>query len=162
MAATYEPISTTTLGSANATVTFTSIPSTYTDLILIISGSYTSGNPDGKLTFNNDTGTNYSQTFMEGDGSATSSGRYNNQAQIYIDAIGGGTGQMNYIYSIMNYANTTTYKTAIGKYSNAAVGLDAIVGMWRSTSAINRIDINASSSTFTSGSKFTLYGVKAA
>jgi hypothetical protein len=66
------------------------------------------------------------------------------------------------ITHFMNYSNTTTYKTALVRGNNASSGVDAIVNNWRNTAAITNIDVIANSSTFTSGSTFTLYGIKAA
>jgi hypothetical protein len=81
-------------------------------------------------------------------------------------AIGGdGTNiYSNAIINIQNYSNTTTYKTALLR-SNLATGtypgVDAFVGLWRSTSAITSITILPASNNLLSGSTFTLYGIKA-
>jgi len=62
----------------------------------------------------------------------------------------------------MNYSNTTTNKTVIGRH-NGASGPVASVGLWRNTAAINSIRIsNSSAVNFTIGSTFSLYGIKAA
>ena len=63
---------------------------------------------------------------------------------------------------IMNYSNTTTYKTALSRSNNANTGTDAIVGLWRSTAAINSIVVLISGNQFATGSTFTLYGIKSA
>ena len=159
---TYTPIANTILTSASTSITFSSISSSYTDLVLVISGNYTAGNPDAQLRFNNDTATNYSQTVLEGTGSAAGSARATNNTLIYLDWVGANTDTMNYVYSIMNYSNTTTYKSILGRFNKAGIAMDAIVGLWRSTSAINRIDISVSSGLFNSGTTFTLYGIAAA
>ena len=62
----------------------------------------------------------------------------------------------------MNYSNTSTYKTVIGKDNAASIETDAYVGLWRSTAAINTIKISIGSSTFIAGSTFTLYGISCA
>lgn len=160
MTATYEKIATTTL-STGGNLSFTSIPSTYTDLVLVASspGATNVGSVIG-LRFNNDTGTNYSDTILYG-GNATGSTKNNNAS--YIMALyyfGLKSVQSTLIYNIMNYANTTTYKTTLIR-ANSGQETDAIVGLWRSTSAINRVDLFVDSSTFVSSSTFTLYGIKA-
>ena len=69
------------------------------------------------------------------------------------------------ILQLMNYSNTTTYKTILSRTNAAANGVDATVGLWRSTSAITSIEIGKNSGmsgTFQIGSTFTLYGIKAA
>ena len=165
MPATYEPIAAVTVASSSSSVlVMSSIPSTYTDLRLIITG--TTNNPTNPVfQFNSDTGSNYSMTYLSGTGSAADSSRRTSQSY-------GWTGYNAYMSSsnismgtldIMNYSNTTTFKSAIGRYSNAATGTDAIVNLWRSTSAINRIDIlTGSANTFSAGTTFTLYGIKSA
>jgi hypothetical protein len=159
MASTYEPIATSTLGSAAATVTFSSIAATYTDLKVVISGSVTTGGPNIYLQYNGDTASNYSQTILYGDGSSTGSFRNtNNTKQVIGDA---NTTIGTTIADIMNYSNTTTYKTNLARNSMSAY-VEAWVGLWRSTSAINSVLIGVTSSTFIAGSTFTLYGIKAA
>jgi hypothetical protein len=69
---------------------------------------------------------------------------------------------MNSIFNILDYANTTTYKTVINRANNAATGVDATVSLWRSTAAINSINISSSTSSFATGSTFSLFGIKAA
>jgi len=82
MAITYEPIATTTLGSATASVTFSSLGS-YTDIVLVCSvQSASSGDARINIRFNGDTASNYSGTFMYGDGSAAGSGRDTSRTSI--------------------------------------------------------------------------------
>ena len=164
MAKTYEPIATQTLASSASSVTFSSIPGTYTDLILISSPLVTSNTYDLCVQFNGDTGSNYSSTFLSGDGTSALSSRLSSQTRIFLDFYGAiNTAQSNRITSIMNYSNTTTYKTVIGRANNAGLGTDAIVGLWRSTAAITSLVLNAQTGgTLATGSTFTLYGIKAA
>jgi hypothetical protein len=82
--ATYEPIATTTLGTATSSFTFSSIPATYTDLRLVI-GWVSGTNP--RIRFNSDTATSYSQTAMYGDGTAASFAQ-SNQDGLNIYAYG--------------------------------------------------------------------------
>jgi hypothetical protein len=165
MAKTYEPIATTTLGSAQSTVTFSSITGTYTDLVLICQTSVASGTLQNQIQFNSDTGTNYSATILSGDGSTVLSTRNSSVSQItlgYNDYNTTAIGQMS-IVNIQNYSNTTTYKTTIQRGSNANTGVSATVGLWRSTSAITSILVkNSGGVNFAIGSTFTLYGIKAA
>jgi hypothetical protein len=167
MPSTYEPIATTTLGSAQATVTFSSIPQTYTDLVLITntknsSGSSVSITPRiGNGTV--DSGSNYSVTFLYGTGSAAASERYSNQTWGYI-ARTNSTEAGNGITHFMNYSNTTTNKTFISRGNDAGALTIALVNLWRSTSAINIITLSSAENgvNFAAGSTFTLYGIKAA
>lgn len=161
MAATYLPIATTTLGSSASSYTFSSIPSTYTDLVIVTSGTG-SANASFKLQFNSDTGSNYSVTYLYGDGGGSAtSGRASNQTE--IGAMGRiGTSQANSLIHIMNYSNTSTYKNVIGR-GNLSTQLTIMsVGTWRSTLAINSIKLTPESGTIDAGAILTIYGIKAA
>lgn len=154
MPITYESIASTTVGSASATVTFSSIPGTYTDLILIIDSTLSSGT-DIILQMNGDTGNNYSRTYILGDGSSASSARNSN-----LSSHGGGNKM---IHHFMNYSNTTTNKSGISRYGTAGTLTLAQVTLWRNTNAITSITLTgAGVTTFQSGSTFSLYGIKAA
>jgi len=162
---TYSTIATTTLGSNQANYTFTSIPSTYTDLILVVSGQVSS-NVTTSFQVNSDTGNNYSLTEIFGDGIA-SSFRSSNQASLAVMGIGAQINSGSQWVSTLhfqNYSNTTTNKTVLGRTSAAGTGVNAIIGLWRSTSAINSIKFMGfgDASGFTTGTTFTLYGIAAA
>lgn len=161
MASTYEPIATTTLSSAQASVTFSSISGSYTDLVLVISAKATSSVVNHRMQFNADTGTNYSWTRLFGNGSSAQSDRGSSNASCLIGAIDTTVFTADVI-SIQNYSNTTTYKTAIVRSNNTSYNTEATVNLWRSTSAITEIKIITSSQQLETGSTFTLYGIKAA
>jgi hypothetical protein len=170
MPTTYEPIATTTLGSAAATVTFSSIPGTYTDLVIIASGTVSVDNYGGWLQINSDTASNYSWTDLSGNGTTAQSNRgssVGNTSNYYAGPKQGwsNTSPNVTILNIFNYANTTTNKTWISRTANASStgGTEATVGLYRSTSAITSITLGVQSTgTYGSGSTFTLYGIKAA
>jgi hypothetical protein len=157
---TMTPIATNTLVSATNSITFSSIPQGYTDLILIhsnISGT----TQQLRLTFNGDSGSNYSTTELYGTGSAAGSGFGNDETKINIGFFNA-SAVSNSIVSFQNYSNTNAFKTLIGRYNNAANQLAAVVGLWRSTAAITSITIVAQTGNFAVDSSFTLYGIKAA
>lgn len=166
MPQTYEPITTQTLSSNQTTVTLSSIPSTYTDLILIFSG-YAANNGGGSMLVrgNGDTSTLYNTTYLYSDGATitpgqtgdTNAGLFMGRMQGNSTDLGGG-----YIH-IPNYANTTTFKTMLGTNFNSASINWISCGTYRSTNAISSLTIRVESGAdFNSGSMFTLYGVKAA
>lgn len=162
MAQTYEPIATTTLGSTSNNVIFSSIPSTYTDLIIIgLCKLNTQNYVD--LNFNSDFGANYSYTQITGNGSTATSGRGSNNGFAYTGQVSNSNFDT-VTWQIMNYSNSTTYKTVLSRINNAGSEVGAWVSMWRNTAAINRIDVNSGngSATWAIGSTFTLYGIKAA
>jgi hypothetical protein len=164
-AATYVPIATTTLGSAAASYTFSSIPSTYTDLVLITNETITTPvSASLFLRFNGDTGNNYSNTDLYGNGTSAGSARDTSIIGIRFGAINNGSGNLsNSTVNIMNYANTTTYKTVLSRFSDAGAESSTAVGLWRNTAAITSITLYlASTSTYGTNSTFTLFGIKAA
>jgi hypothetical protein len=153
---TYEAIATQTLGSAAATVTFSSIPQTYTDLVLVINGK-TSIAGGTTLELNGDTGSNYSFTTLLGDGSAASSARGTAPFMFYLD-----TDPSLSVLQFMNYSNTTTYKTALLRNNNSLYVFTRSI-LWRSTSAISSMLISSTNSnTYLTGTTFSLYGIKSA
>jgi len=164
MAITYEPIATTTLSSAAASVTFSSISGSYTDLILVASITGVSVATDPWIRINSDTGTNYSWTWLSGNGGTAQSERGTNNSKLYYSAISTIQNNVQLVtFHFMNYSNTTTYKTVLWREADAGTETGATVGLWRSTSAISSIEISLDSSrTYSSGSMFTLYGIKAA
>jgi hypothetical protein len=167
MAKTYEPISTTTVSTAAQTVTLSSIPSTYTDLVVVVN-AFSSIQSDLYVSFNGDSASNYSRTTLWGDGSTAGSTRilradgYAFMILTYYGAVTTTQGESVHTINIMNYSNTTTNKTVLARPSSD-VGVDATVGMWNSTAAINSMTFDlASTRTFSVGSTFTIYGIKAA
>jgi hypothetical protein len=160
---TYVPIATQTLGSAASSVTFSSIPSTYTDLVLVSNVKNTTSNAYGKFQFNSDTGTNYSTTWLEGISGGASTGRAANDSSGYV-YYNSGAATYNFstnITQIMNYSNATTYKTVITRYSNQGQ-VGSYVNSWQNTSAISSITLNSFTENFQAGSTFTLYGIASA
>lgn len=164
MPATYEPIATTTLGSTVGSYTFTSIPATYTDLVLVTNLATDSATQFDLRVGNGsiDTGSNYSITYLLGNGSAASSSRGSNATAAYAGYSSSTALNKMHIFHFMNYSNTTTYKTTLLRYAAADTASTAVVSLWRSTSAINTIQIIALGNNLTSGSTLTLYGIKAA
>lgn len=162
---TYTPIATNTLGSAAASVTFSSISGTYKDLVLIIDTSAASGVSDyvPYLTFNSDSSSNYSTTTLRGSGTTASSVRDANQTGITMTSNYGleTSTPANLIVHIMNYSNSTTYKTVLNRYNSPSRNVVQKVALWRSTSAITSVIITLSGASFASGSTFTLYGIGA-
>ena len=160
MATTYEKIQSTTLGSAAATITFSSIPATYTDIKVVfncIGTTFIIPN----IIFNNDTTGLYSYTSLMGNGSAASSDRGTNTNNINLTTNGVDTTPSLFTIDIFSYAGST-FKTCLVTESadlNGSGWVARYVSMYRSTSAINRIDIKSGGSNFAVGTSATLYGI---
>jgi hypothetical protein len=168
MPSTYEPIATQTLSSTStSTVSFTSIPSTYTDLVIVIIGANQNGSRI-RYRFNNDSASNYSRITLVSNGSSANSYQGSNNTEADLNVIGGSstmTYPMTIISNIQNYSNATTYKTLISRFGSndpTAAATEATVNMWRSTSAINRVDAIALGGNWITGTTITIYGIKAA
>lgn len=168
MAKTYTPIATQTLTTSAASVTFSSISGSYTDLVLVANAQTTaagtSGSPQGMvMTYNSDTGANYSITSLYANTTAGTglSYRWSSQNNARVGAITQTSSGFNAltIINIMNYANTTTYKTSISRSGyEGQYGTEADVQLWRSTAAITSVTLSSDYS-FKTGSTFTLYGI---
>jgi len=159
MPATYEPIATTTLSSTQTTVTFSSISSAYTDLRVVCVAKDTAGGT-AQIRFNNDTGANYSYTFIYGTGSSATSALATGTTFIAVSQANA-TELCMWAVDIFSYAGSTR-KTCLSfsaSDQNGSGRTSQYVGLWRSTSAINRIDIITNGSGFASGGTFTLYGI---
>lgn len=156
MTVTYDRIATTTASGGSTSITFSSIPATYTDLVLVMGGS-NSANTDLRMRFNGDTGSNYSATVFFGDGSAANSFRESNQTSLY-GAFGPNS---NNIINIFNYTNGNTFKSALTRSNMPSTYLFGIIQLWRSTTAINSVTLYVTSGSYNSDVVFTLYGIKA-
>ena len=164
MATTYEPIATTTLGSAAASITFSSIASSWTDLVIIWNPQSESTNSYPTINFNNDTSTNYSYTTLFGTGSTASSQRGSNNSTAFLTSSASTiTTQPQLLkINIFNYTGST-YKSFLSEYSgdNNGTGIVSnVVNLWRSTSAITSIKLQMLSGNLAAGSTATLYGIK--
>jgi hypothetical protein len=164
MPVTYDRIATTTLGSANNQIQFTSIPATYTDLRIVLVAQSVSDN-DTFMRFNGDTGTNYSLTNVYGGGTSAGTFQYSSLTTIPIGnatalPISPNWGLLT--LDIFSYAGSTN-KTCLSTFAqdkNGAGAVESSVGLWRNTAAITSISLNqAASGTFATGSTATLYGI---
>jgi hypothetical protein len=164
---TYVALDKITVGTATSSITFSSIPATYTDLVLVINAfGNTGGVTDYGFNYqlNGDTTTNYSRTTLLGDGSSVITGRSSNQTYGLIQGQGyySTTEPVTVNVYFMNYANSTTYKTVISRSSLASAAAEVDVSMWRKTpEAINSIKINIFAGLIKPGSTFSLYGISA-
>jgi len=164
------PLVATTPLEAASNISITNIPQTYQDLMVVIShNTQQSGSSDDYMYMglSGTTGTNYSVTRMHANGTSLTSDRGTNQDGIY-----GATRPAwepglfgSAIYHILNYANTTQYKTFLVRNAaekQAAAGLTQLsVGTMRTTSAITALFIGGTSNYPGIGTTVTIYGVKA-
>jgi len=151
---TYTPLATVTLGTTAASVTFSSIPATYRDLIFVIQGGLSS--IDNILSrYNGDTGSNYSFVLMRGNGSnaASSSGTLSSAPVWYTGNPQNGMA----IIQIMDYSATDKHKTALVRDDTNNNTTNAMATRWANTNAITSIQLFTG--TFNAGFTFSLYGI---
>ena len=175
----YDSITTSTVGGGGvASVTFSSIPATYTHLqvrYFAQTNRATYGRDGIWIRFNSDSASNYSDHYLTGDGSTADAGANINADRIYLPEVLTSTAGANFfgsgIVDVLDYVNTSKYKTTRsiggGDHNGTVNSIGAQVslrsGAWRSTSAINSITFYpGSGTTISQYSKFALYGIKGA
>ena len=158
---TYTPIASTTLTGTQTTVTFSSIPGTYRDLIVIISALASNNVSSPYLTINADTGANYNRVRMSGDGASTFSNAQTGQTSALLRYQGGisNTTPTPIIIDFLDYSATDKHKTFLSKCQNAAAATDITAHRWASTSAITTLAFDLGGLNWAAGSTFSLYGV---
>ena len=162
----YEAISTVTVGSATSSISLTSIPSTYKHLQIRMIGN-SSAFDAAVVTFNSDTGANYTRHRLSGNGSAAAAGATTGMSGAYINSAGGYPSTSNIfgasVIDILDYTNTnkyTTIRTLSGEDLNGTGWVEMTSNLWLNTAAITRIDIAALGGNWNTNSAFALYGIK--
>jgi len=149
--------------SSGSSVTFSSIPSTYKSLQIRYS-CYSGVGVNISLQFNGDTGSNYTDHKLSGDGSSVTASGDVGQNRLVIGTEGFSSNYRGVgIIDIIDYASTTKNTTAraIGGLDNNGSGLMRLFsGVWLNTSAINEIKFQLAGSTFSGANTISLYGIK--
>ena len=162
MPTTYEPIATTTLGSAASTITFSSIPATYTDLVLVVTYLGDGGSTYPFYRINGTASQNVcSQTRLIGNGSSATSSRLTNADLYFGNVEATATIPATEIAHFFSYAGSTR-KTALYESladKNGSGKVERGVALIPITAAINSIVMNAVVSNFAAGTTATLYGI---
>ena len=173
VATSYESIATVTLGSAQATIEFTSIPSTFKHLQVRFIARNSGSNVNGyqALQYNNDTtnGNYYFYHYLEGDGSSATAGAGGTNALSLAGRSAGANATANNfgvgVIDILDYANTNknkVHRVLTGTDNNGSGLVELSSGQWYSNSAITSIKFLAGAGgyNFASGTQFALYGIK--
>lgn len=168
----FEAIASTTLGSNTATITFSSIPATYEHLQLrIYARTNASGTNNGNLClrFNSDTGSNYAQHELRGNGTSVTAGGYTSQTHAfagYITAASAGSNIFGVcLVDIVDYASTnkyTTVRSLNGNDTNGAGIVSFYSSLWLNTAAVSTIDVKmfSASDSMVTGTVVSLYGLR--
>jgi hypothetical protein len=166
---TYVALDETTVGTAVPSVTFTGISGAYTDLIIVGNWGQSVDSESCLFRVGNgtiDSATNYSSTELYGSGTAAGSQSTSTAsgARITYSTGGGSAVTSNFALHLMNYANTTTNKSFLTRYnvpSSAYPGTGIFASLWRSTAAIDTVQLYLTGGNFLVGSTFSLYGIAA-
>lgn len=170
MAATYELIASNTLSTSAASVTFSGIPSTYTDLVLKINTRVSSGIASSLIyKINSDTNTNYSRVLLRGDGKNRLSNLTSNSSNPQLTTMNQGISTTSntftnveiYIpsYTVSQNKPISVFGTTENNANTSYIAVFA--ALWRNTSAITSIELtDGSGFTFETYSSFYLYGIK--
>ena len=170
-----EPIATTLLASSSGTITFSNIPQNYKHLqIRMISrntGAGIAGTLNNWLTFNSDSGSNYTYHGLQGNGTAAAAFGAATQTRITLpnqspgaDATANAFGAA--VIDILDYANTNKFKTVRTLYgandntTNTEYRVFLVSGLWMNTAAITSITLVPELANFATNSRFSLYGIK--
>lgn len=159
------------VSTATSTITFSSIPQTYQHLeIRSHAASSASNNQYVKLVLNSDTGANYAEHHLSGNGTSTPSGANSSLSNGgFFWAMGIPGTSLTSVFaagatSILDYSSTSKYKTVLsfdGFDANGSGGIELVSNLWQSTSAVTSITLTVNEGyNFRQYSSFSLYGVK--
>ena len=161
----YDSIATTTVGAGGAaSITFSSIPSTYTHLQLRVSLVSSTSTSNQAVQFNSDTGANYARHALYGNGSTVTAAGTTGNTSIRVSTFTGAdaTYPTSFIVDILDYANTNKYKTVrslAGIDLNGSGEVTFLSGLWLSTSAISTLVLTGGG-TIAQNTVAALYGIK--
>ena len=167
----YESIATYTVGSGGTTtIDFTSIVGTYKHLqVRLLTRNNRANTLDGLyVRFNSDSGSNYSDHFLRGSGSAVDANADVSSAYMLMGTVPASSATASVfaggVIDVLDYADTNKYKTVrtlLGYDANGSGYVGLFSGNWRSTSAVTSITLGSTNgSGFLEYSKFALYGIK--
>jgi hypothetical protein len=158
---TYRALANITLGSSASSVTFSSIPATFRDLVLVYAGTQTNASGEIWIRYNSDTGSNYSTVQMGGLGSGSGFSTSYTTTRIVPTAnqAESTTVITNIVMSIFDYSATDKHKTSLVRANNSALGTQAQANRWANTAAITTVEITTGTGQLAAGSTFALYGI---
>lgn len=155
---TYIALATLTASGGETSVTFSSIPASYRDLVLIIKTTSASIT-NQLLRINGDSGSNYSYVTMTGDSGGASSGSGTLTSALLTQS--SKTDNFS-ITQLMDYSATDKHTTLLSRQKDGTdEQVHGYAGRWANTAAVTSLEIRTSSNSYASGSTFSLYGIEA-
>jgi hypothetical protein len=162
---TYTLLASNTVSSAVSSITFSSISSAYTDLVVKMSARKANNDNDIQLKFNGNS-SGYSGRYLEGNGATASSGNYSSLSQAWSGNASTNNQTANtfgnseiYIPNYLSSNNKSFSVDAVNESNSNTAYTDLLAWIWANTSAITSIELNANGSTFVQYSTFYLYGI---
>lgn len=159
---TYTALATVTLPSNDSSITFSSIPSSYRDLVLVVTGTLINGSSSLLWRANGDSGTNYNYVEMRGDGSTGTSSSTKDENRGRFTVANVPTNQPFVLYAhFVDYSATDKFKPVLSRVNDASSLVSATMGRWDNTTAISSIELFISVYSYKAGTTLSLYGIEA-
>jgi hypothetical protein len=159
MATAWTPLGKVTLTATSTSIVFSSIPSTYRDLRVVIQAG-NDASSGVKLNLNSDTTSSYPTTILRnGTGSPVSSTSTNAYATIGANVYSTNALTLTYVIDILDYSQTDKHKPILVRGNNAATSTEFIINRWASIAAVNTVTIAPLSGNLISGSTVSLFGI---
>jgi hypothetical protein len=154
---TYTALATVTLASTNTSITFSNIPATYRDLVVVSNISRATADGLIQIQLNSDTGSNYSRIWMLGSGSG--SGNSGTSTDSGYKMLSYSTRISTVISQLFDYSATDKHKIMLWRGNDSGAEVSAMAGRWANTAAVNTLRVHTVVGDFATGSTFSLYGV---
>lgn len=158
----------TELGSAQASITFSSIPQTYTDLMLVVSARLSSANSEGLFIEFNGSTSGYSARDLYGTGTsaASSTNPYGITSKLFVGSQASSAQTSNtfgvtsaYIPNYTSSSQKSVSAETVYETNSTAAGMDVLAGLWTGTAAISSIVITSNNGNLVQYTSATLYGI---
>lgn len=168
MANTYTLIASSTATTSVANIEFTSIPATYTDLVVVYSArtNYAGTSDEAYLTFNNNT-SNYSWRMLFGGGNSAASVSDSAASNIAGMQIPGGNSTVStfsngqiYIPNYTSSNNKSVSSEATQEDNQTSAYIKIVAGLWSNSAAITSVKLSGQAGNFVQYSTAYLYGIK--
>lgn len=145
-----------TLQAATTTVTFSGIPNTYRDLLLVTNHLGTANSTGGELRFNLDSTASYSRVFFFslGSGGGAGSGSGMTSADIFFPRTIAGLAT----FQMLDYAVTDKHKVVLNRTDASDYACWVGAARWAKTEAINTVSLTPGTGQWAAGATFSLYG----
>lgn len=158
----WTPLANTTVSGSTTTITFSSISNSYRDLVIVYSSPSQGSQVRPLIRFNSDSGSNYNEIRMVGNGSSTSSAAFSGS---HFDATGffsSYNDPFTILANVLDYSATDKHKSVLFRADGASQATVGEMGRWANTAAITTVSfVSANGSSFPTGLTIALYGVSA-